>query len=258
MRFTQAIVRPPAANFHMGISSSIGTRGPAIEVALAQHERYCEMLRACGLQLTRLAADLQFPDGTFIEDTAVLTAKAAIVTRPGAASRAAETAATLELLRGFFDIIHEINAPGTLDGGDVCEIDDEFVIGLSQRTNEEGVRQLTSLLADLGHKSIVVDIRECKSLLHLKSGLSYLGNGVFVGSSGAPIWRALERFEIITVSPAEDYAANCLRVNDRIVIAAGYPNLLEVLSGRGYRVEALAMSEFKKMDGGLSCLSLRF
>jgi dimethylargininase len=258
VRFTQGIVRPPATNFARGISSAIGGGGPDVMVALAQHERYCETLRDCGLQLTRLAADLQHPDSTFIEDTAVLTAGSAIVTRPGAASRVAEAAATLNSLRSFFDTIHEIEAPGTVDGGDVCEVDGEFVIGLSERTNEEGVRQLTALLANLGHKTIVVDIRGSKALLHLKTGLSYLGDGVFVASADAPLANTLDRFEFITVSPVEAYAANCIRVNECVMIAAGYPRLLAALNSRGYRVVTLAMSEFRKMDGGLSCLSLRF
>lgn len=258
MRFTQAIVRLPAANFSAGIASALGGGGPDVTVALAQHKRYCETLRACGLQLTRLAADLRHPDSTFIEDTAVLTVGAAIVTRPGAPSRLAEAAATLESLRGFYGTVHQIKAPGTLDGGDVCEVDGDFVIGLSGRTNEEGARQLTELLTALGRKSVVVDIRRSKALLHLKSGLSYLGDGVFVVSSDSPLGNALERYELITVSPMETYAANCIRVNDDVVIAAGYPKLLATLTARGFRVRALAMSEFRKMDGGLSCLSLRF
>jgi len=258
MRFTQAIVRPPAANFAAGIASAIGGGGADVTLALAQHARYCAALRTCGLQLTRLAADLRHPDSTFIEDTAVLSAGAAIITRPGAASRLAEATATLESLRGFFGTIHEIKAPGTLDGGDVCEIDGDFVIGLSGRTNEEGARQLAALLTNLGHKSVVVDIRASSTLLHLKTGLSYLGDGVFVASADAPFEDALKRFEVIRVSPAEAYAANCIRVNDHIVVAAGYPELLAILTARGYRVLELGMSEFRKMDGGLSCLSLRF
>jgi dimethylargininase len=258
VRFTQGIVRPPGTNFAKGISSAIGGGGADFMVALAQHERYCETLRDCGLHLTKLAADLQHPDSTFIEDTAVLTARAAIVTRPGAATRAAEAAATRNSLRSFFDTILEIEAPGTVDGGDVCEVDGEFVVGLSERTNEEGVRQLKALLANLGHKAIVVDIRSCQALLHLKTGLSYLGDGIFVASADAPLQNALDRFEFITVSPVEAYAANCIRINDYVMIAAGYPGLLAALSSRGYRVVTLAMSEFRKMDGGLSCLSLRF
>src|ERR1700685_882654 len=115
VRITQAIVRAPAPNFAAGIASAIGGGDPDVAVALEQHERYCETLRNCGLQLTRLAADEAHPDSTFIEDTAVLTAKAAIVTRPGAASRQGETAAARELLRGIFRTVTEIKAPATLD-----------------------------------------------------------------------------------------------------------------------------------------------
>lgn len=257
MQLTKAMVRLPASNFAAGLWSAIGGGGPDLKAALAQHERYCEALRECGLQLTRLAADLRHPDSTFIEDTAVLTPRAAIVTRPGAPSRRGEEAGTRDALRGFFAKIYEIKSPGTVDGGDVCEADGDFIIGLSARTNEEGARQLAVLLEDLGYKSLLLDIRSSRTLLHLKSGMSYLGNGVFLVSADAPFADALKRYELITASDAEGYAANCIRVNDCVLMAAGYPKLLATLTRRGYSVTALEMSEFRKMDGGLSCLSLR-
>ncbi len=258
MRITQAIVRAPAPNFAAGITSAIGGGDPDVAAALEQHERYCEALRNCGLQLTRLAADAAHPDSTFIEDTAVLTAEAAIVTRPGAASRLGETAAAFELLRGIFRTVREIKAPGTLDGGDVCEVDGDFFIGISGRTNAEGARQLAALLRELAHNSVTIDIRASKALLHLKTGLSYLGDGVFVVSSDVVLDDALKDYDLIRVAPTEAYAANCIRVNDHVLLAAGYPLLLATLEARGYRVATLPMSEFRKMDGGLSCLSLRF
>jgi dimethylargininase len=258
VRLTQAIVRIPATNFAAGISSCAGGGSPDFTLALTQHEHYCEALSDCGLELTKLAPDPQHPDSTFVEDAAVLTSRAAIVTRPGAPSRLAEATAMLEPLRGFFSTVREIQPPGTVDGGDVCEADGDFVIGLSARTNEEGARQLGAFLSDFGHKSTLVDIRACKALLHLKTGLSYLGDGVFVVAAQTQLRDALDRYELITVSRAEAYAANCIRVNARILIAAGYPKVLAALTARGYQVITLEMSEFKKMDGGLSCLSLRF
>lgn len=258
MRLTQAIVRLPGSNFAAGLASTIGGGAPDVDVALIQHERYCSELRNCGLQLTSLPADLSHPDSTFIEDTAILTARAVIITRPGAPSRLAETVATRDSLSKFFDVIHEINEPGTLDGGDICEVDDDFIIGLSARTNEQGARQLTAFLHDLGHNSLVVDIRGSTTLLHLKTGLSYLGDGLCIVAPDAPFVKALKRYELITVSKAEAYAANCIRVNEHILVAAGYPELLEALAARDLQVKVLQMSEFRKMDGGLSCLSLRF
>ena len=156
MRLTQAIVRIPAANFAAGIASAIGGGSPDVTLALAQHERYCEALRDCGLEVTKLGPDARHPDSTFIEDAAVLTPQAAIVTRPGAPSRLAEASLALATLHKFFTTVHEIKPPGTVDGGDVCEADGDFVIGLSARTNEEGARQLGAFLSDFGHKSTLV------------------------------------------------------------------------------------------------------
>jgi dimethylargininase len=258
VRLTQAIVRIPAANFAAGIASAVGVGRPDLTVALAQHERYCEALRDCGLELTTLAPDPRHPDSTFVEDAAVLTSHAAIVTRPGAPSRLGEVAAIHEALSAFFGTVREIKVPGTVDGGDVCEADGDFVIGISARTNEEGARQLSAFLSDFGHKSLIVDIRGCKALLHLKTGLSYLGGGVFVVAAEQQLGDALKRYELIAVSGAEGYAANCIRVNEQILIAAGYPGIFAALTARGHQVTALEMSEFRKMDGGLSCLSLRF
>ena len=168
MRLTQAIVRIPAANFAAGIASAIGGGEPDIMLALEQHERYCEALRDCGLEVTTLAVDPHYPDSNVRpEDAAVLISGAAtIVTRSRLLSRLAEAAAMLTVLRGFFSTVREIKVPGTVDGGDVCEADGDFIIGLSARTNEEGARQLSTFLSEFGHKSTIVDAR--LQGLHLK------------------------------------------------------------------------------------------
>jgi dimethylargininase len=258
LKFTRAIVRLPADNFSDGIASAIGGGSPSLSAALAQHRQYCVALGDCGLKLTSLAADPRYPDSTFVEDTAILSSEAAIITRPGAASRLGEAAIMLPALRDFFSAIRQIEAPGTLDGGDVCEVDGKFIIGHSERTNAEGIRQLTGYLAEFGHESVVIDIRDCHSLLHLKSGMSYVGDGVLVIDPDSPFVEALAGYNLISVKPEEAYAANCVRVNDRVLLAAGFPRLAEILTTRGFAVLALPMSEFRKMDGGLSCLSLRF
>jgi dimethylargininase len=258
MRITQAIVRIPAATFAAGIASAIGGGNPNVDKALSQHERYCEALGDCGLEITKLPPDPNHPDSTFVEDTAVLIPGAAIVTRPGAGSRLAEASAMATVLHKHFGTIRAIEPPGTVDGGDVCDADGDFMIGISARTNVEGARQLSNLLSEFGHKSTIVDIRGCKDLLHLKTGVSYLGDGLFVATPGAPLPGALEDSKVIRVASVEAYAANCIRVNDRILIAAGYSQLHTALAARGYRVTPVEMSEFRKMDGGLSCLSLRY
>jgi dimethylargininase len=255
--FRHAIVRLPGSNFAQGLTSvQLGV--PLYDKVLLQHARYCAALEECGLSLMRLDADLAHPDSTFVEDTAVLTAHTAILTRPGAHSRQGEVAAIRPALRGFFPSLLEIEAPGTLDGGDICEADDRFFIGLSQRTNEEGARQLAAHLVAEGYASAIIDVRTMSSILHLKSGISYLGHhtlAVMEEMAGLDVFQGYER---IPVTKQESYAANCVRVNERVLVAAGYPLFTAELKARGFDPLELEMSEFQKMDGGLSCLSLRF
>jgi dimethylargininase len=254
--FKHAIVRTPGKNFDQGLTS-VDLGVPRYDQVLSQHARYCEALEACGLALTTLDADLDHPDSTFVEDTAVLTARGAVLTRPGAHSREGEVAAMRRVLRDFFPSTMEIEAPGTLDGGDICEAEDHFFIGLSLRTNEEWARQLAAHLARVGYPSTVVDVRG-SSILHLKSGVSYIGNNTLVVMENVAGLEAFAGYELIPVASEESYGANCVRVNDRVLVAAGYPRLTAELTAHGFRPLALDMSEFRKMDGGLSCLSLRF
>jgi dimethylargininase len=255
--FRHAIVRLPASNFAAGLTT-VALGVPHFEQVLQQHARYCEALKECGLTITALEADLSHPDSTFVEDTAVLTARCAILARPGAPSRAGESTAIRKTLQRFFPDVLEIRAPGTLDGGDICEAEEHFFIGLSQRTNEEGARQFAGHLAGAGYTSSVIDIRGMASILHLKSGISYIGGNTLVAIEAMAGHEQFREYDTIRVSLKESYAANCVRVNARVLVAAGYPHLRAELGRRGLRPLVLEMSEFQKMDGGLSCLSLRF
>jgi dimethylargininase len=161
-------------------------------------------------------------------------------------------------LRGLFPDIPRIRAPGTLDGGDVCEAGGHFLIGLSARTNEEGAEQLAAHLAALGYRADLLDIRASRNLLHLKSGIAWLGDGRLLATADVPRDPALAAYEIVDVPDEERYAANALRVNDRVLLAAGYPGTLAAVGALGFDVITLEMSEFRKLDGGLSCLSLRW
>jgi dimethylargininase len=151
-----------------------------------------------------------------------------------------------------------IHEPGTLDGGDICEADAHFFIGISQRTNEAGAQQLAQQLAACGYTSQCIDIRAMKSILHLKSGLAYVGDNRLVIIDSLAGRDEFSAFDLMRVEAAEQYAANCVRVNEHVLVAAGYPGLELSLQGLGYSTIALGMSEFQKVDGGLSCLSLRF
>ncbi len=255
--FTRAIVRTPSANFASGITTS-REGAPDVALALVQHAAYCAALRSLGLALTLLPADPEHPDSTFVEDTAIVTPHAAMLTRPGAASRAGEVLAMRGVLADCLPVRGEILAPGTVDGGDICETDQGVLIGITARTNEAGARQLAAMLSDLGHRSLLVDVRGIPGLLHLKTGISYLGEGRLAIAAGLPPIPAFDRYECIPLRPEEAYAANCVRINRRVLIAAGYPHFAARLEQLGYDPMPLEMSEFRKMDGGLSCLSLRF
>lgn len=260
--FRNAIVREPGANFAEGLTS-VEFGAPDFDLAIEQWEAYCGALEACRLKLTRLPAELQYPDSTFVEDTAVLTPHGAMLTRPGAASRLGEVTAIAATVRGFYPDAAEIVAPGTLDGGDICEAGEHFFLGISHRTNAEGARQLADHLAAQGYTTTCVDVRGMTSILHLKSGISYIGPShsgerTLVVMEEMADWPEFEGFDLLHVSEDESYGANCVRVNDRVLVARGYPKLTAELMRRGYDPLELDMSEFRKMDGGLSCLSLRF
>jgi dimethylargininase len=271
--FSKAIVRPPAPNFSAGLTTAdLGS--PDYALALAQHEAYCFALKQCGLSLTRLEPDPLHPDSTFVEDTAVLTDKGAVLTWPGAPSRAGEVVSIKKALTDFYSEILSIQPTGSVDGGDVCEAGDHFFIGISERTNEAGARQLAELLAPFGYTTSFLDIRgrngmgsvpravatgsSHKGILHLKSGLSYLGDKRLVVIESLADRAELSKYDLVRVDDEEMYAANCVRINDHVLLAAGFPVLEGKLRELGYQISALDMSEFEKMDGGLSCLSLRF
>ena len=256
--FRKAIVRAPGRNFADGLTS-VDLGAPDLERALEQHRAYCEALESCGLELIRLPPDEQHPDSTFVEDTALLTARGAIVTRPGADSRRGEMDAIEPVLSEHFGELQFIREPGTLDAGDVCEAGKHFFIGISRRTNEEGAKQLARWLGSLGYTSSLIDIRGLSNILHLKSGLAYLGGNRLIVIE--PLLLSDDEFckyELTCLDSTEEYAANCLLVNGKVLIAAGFERTKSHLEHLGYQTIALEMSEFQKMDGGLSCLSLRF
>ncbi|MEP6719345.1 MAG: N(G),N(G)-dimethylarginine dimethylaminohydrolase [bacterium] len=257
MMFTQAIVRPPAPNFSQGLTT-VGLGAPDYESALGQHEDYCAALAQAGLMVTELAPDPAYPDSTFVEDTAILTNRCAVITRPGAHSRRGEIKSMRLALGDFFPNLVSIESPGTVDGGDVCEAGDHFFIGLSERTNEAGAQPLSDLLTSSGYTCSFVDIRSTEGLLHLKSGLAHLGGSRLVVTEALAGRAEFAGFDLVKVDSAESYAANCVRVNNHVLVAAGYPAFAGKLRELGYQTIELDVTEFQKMDGGLSCLSLRF
>jgi dimethylargininase len=252
--FKHAIVRRPGESLVDGITSA-GLGKPDYEKALQQHDKYIEVLKRRGVEVTILQAEERYPDSVFVEDTAVLAEKCAVITNPGASSRQGEEISIKEALKKFYTNIESITAPGTLEGGDVMRVRDHFYVGLSQRTNEEGARQFAKILNKYGYTASNIKM---KKFLHLKTGLAYLENnnlltaGEFIDRPG------FETFNRIVIDESESCAANCIWVNNVVLVPMGYPKTKEVIDAFGYKTLAVDVSEFRKLDGGLSCLSLRF
>lgn len=228
---------------------------PDYPTALQQHARYVLALEECGLEVMVLEADEDYPDSTFVEDTALLTSRCAVLTRPGAPSRRGETAAIRPVIEQFYPQIEEIVPPGTVEAGDIMMVGNHFYIGLSERTNRRGAEQMMDILNRHGMTGSTVEL---KHILHLKSGVSYLENNTLLASGELRSVADFKDYHIIEVPDREDYAANCVWINGTILVPAGYPVTLRRIQQAGYPTIALEVSEFRKLDGGLSCLSLRF
>jgi dimethylargininase len=252
--FKHVIVRRPGRSLIEGITSA-NLGKPDYARALQQHHRYIDALKNRGVIVKILEADEQFPDSVFVEDTAVLAERCAIITNPGAPSRQGEEISIREALNEFYTAIETITAPGTLEGGDVMRVGDHFYVGLSARTNEEGCRQFTGILNKYGYTASAVKLEK---FLHLKTGLAYLENNNLLTAGEFIRHDEFKKYNRIIIHESEGYAANCIWVNDAVLVPMDYPKTKAAISKAGYNIVEVDVSEFKKLDGGLSCLSLRF
>ena len=253
--FKNAIVRRPGHSLVDGITSAPELGKPDYGLAIKQHDAYIEALKSCGVGVTVLKADERFPDSCFVEDVAVCTKKFAMIAKPGALSRKGEEKKIIEIIEKYYNNIEYIKETGTLEGGDVMMIKDHFYIGLSKRTNREGAEQLIKVLGKYGMSSSIVEMLE---MLHLKSGLAYLEDNVLLVTGEYINNLEFKKFNKIMIDEEETYSANCIRVNDYVLVPAGYPKTKEKIKAAGFKVIVVDTSEYRKVNGGLSCLSLRF
>ena len=252
--FKIAIVRTPGESMIHGLTTAdLGI--PDYKKALTQHADYIEALEKCGLEVLVLEQDEQFPDSTFVEDAALLTKNCAIITNPGAPSRKGETAKTKDVLKGFYGNIEEVLAPGTIEGGDIMMVGPHFYIGISERTNANGAQQVIRVLEKYGLSGSTIKLEKT---LHLKTSVAYLEHNNMVACGEFLTKEEFLNFNLLEITEDESYAANCLWVNDRVLLPKGYPKARETIKGAGYTIIEVELSEFQKLDGGLSCLSLRF
>jgi dimethylargininase len=252
--FNQAIVRKPCAEIVNGLTSSnLGT--PNYDLAIDQHAQYCKALESCGLRITVLEPDSRFPDSTFVEDTALITPKCAIITNPGAPSRKGETEEIKTVLKDHVDSLEAIEPPGNIEAGDIMMVDSHYYIGLSERTNEDGARQMITILDTYGLSGSVIKLEK---VLHLKTGVSYLENNILLAAGEFIANSEFQKFTIIPVDDDESYAANSIWVNNNVIMPYGNRKTQKAVEEAGYNVIPVDTSEFRKIDGGVSCLSLRF
>lgn len=252
--FTKAIVKTPCKNLIKGLTSVDLGRPDYLE-AIKQHQSYIAALKDCGLEVSILEADENYPDSTFIEDTALLTRYCAIITNPGAPTRKGEIVNIKKVLKEFYNDVEEIKEPGTVEAGDVMMVGDHHFIGLSSRTNLNGANQLIRIISKYGLTGSTISL---KKMLHLKSGVSYLENNNLLITGEIQTMPEFEKFNLIIVDEDESYAANTLWINERVLVPKGFQKTKMKIEKLGYKTIEVDVSEFRKLDGGLSCLSLRF
>lgn len=225
-----------------------------VERARAQHAAYEAALAELGCAVHRLPAGAEMADSVFIEDTAIVLDEVAVITRPDAPSRRGETAAVADALAAYRKLVR-LEAPARLDGGDVLVAERTVFVGTSERTNMTGVRQLRDALRRHGYTVKAVPVTGC---LHLKSAVTSLGDGRLLIN---PAWVPAEAFggwELVDIDPEEPYAANTLRIGDRVIYPADFPRTRALLEGRGIHVVAVPADELAKAEGAVTCCSLVF
>ncbi len=224
--------------------------------AVAQHQAYQTLLAELGCTVTALPASPDLPDSVFVEDAAVVLDEMAIITRPGHATRQREAAEILETIKPHRSVIHTIEAPATLDGGDVLVVGRTIMVGLSSRTTVEGARQLERVVVPFDYEAHLLRVNDC---LHLKSACTALDDHTVLANVNWLAGAALpSHLDVVEVHVDEPSAANVVRVGETIICAEAYPRTRQHLDQRGYDTRAIDASELAKAEGGLTCCSLIF
>ena len=222
--------------------------------AIAQHKAYQDCLAERGLRVVALPAEPELPDSVFVEDPAIVLDEVAVIMRSGAPSRRSEASSLAKALAAYRRL-EFLTDPATMDGGDVLRVGRSIFVGLSRRTNREGVSQLSKFLRIHGYTVTAVEVKGC---LHFKSACSYIGNQRMLVNRS---WLAAEQltgFDLLDVPEQESAAANVLRINDTIVMPASFPRTRTLLEKRGLQVHPVNVSELQKAEAGVTCCSLIF
>ena len=252
--FDRAIVREPAPSVVNGLRSG-GEDSPSFEGVAAEHRAYVAALEQGGLKVDVLPPLDAYPDSVFVEDAALVLAEGAILLRPGAPSRIGEAEAIDPALHERFDRVLTLDA-GFVDGGDILVLPREILVGLSGRTDWEGAERFAALAAELGYRTRVVQTPP--GVLHFKSACALLDDETVIATPALAAAGCFQGLDVLTTPEGEEKAANLLRINDLVLMGADHPRTADMLSRRGDELAPLDVAEIRKIDAGLSCMSLRW
>ncbi len=225
-----------------------------MEKARAQHHAYEELLARLGARIISLPEEPDLPDSMFVEDPAIVLDEVAVICPLGSESRRKESPTIASALEKFRKLAY-VKLPGTLEGGDVLRVGKKVFVGITARSNPEGIRQLAVILEHYGYDLTALPVTGC---LHLKSAVTHLGRNTLLGNRAWFDWKRLQGFEWVDVDPAEPHAGNALAIGDAVIFPASFPKTREKIEARGFKVHALDISELQKAESGLTCSSLLF
>jgi dimethylargininase len=254
-RFTHAVTRRPGHSVTAGLRA-MDTGTPDLAQMLVHHGGYVAALRATGATVVELDPLEAFPDSVFVEDTALCLPEGAVVMRPGAPSRLGEAAQMAPHLAALYAEVVQISGPGFIEGGDILVTEREILVGRSARTNAAGIAELTRLVAPWGHR--VREVITPPGVLHFKTDCSLLDAETVLATERLAASGCFDGYRVIHVATGEEAAANTIRFNDLVLMPAGFPRTADRLAAAGYDLRQIGNSECAKLDGGMSCLSLRF
>jgi dimethylargininase len=253
-RFTHAITREPGVSVTQGLRA-VDTGVPDLALMRQHHADYITTLRATGANVVVLPPLVAFPDALFVEDTALCLPEGAIIMRPGAPSRLGEVTDMIPVLQGFYDDVQQITGPGTIEGGDILVTGHEILVGRSARTDAAGIAEMTAIATGWGHR--VREVVTPPGVLHFKTDCSLMDGETILCTARLAASGCFDGYRIMLVAAGEEAAANAIRFNDMVLFPAGFPRTRDSVIAAGFQVAEIGNAECAKLDGGMSCLSLR-
>ena len=254
--FTHAITRRPAPSITAGLRA-VDTGTPDLGLMQAHHTAYIATLRETGATVIELPPLDAYPDSVFVEDTALCLPQGAVIMRPGAPTRLGEAAEMAPHLKALYAEVLQITGPDSfIEGGDILVTETEILVGRSARTNAAGIAELARLVRPWGHK--VREVHTPPGVLHFKTDCSLLDARTILSTKRLSASGCFTGYRVIDVADGEEAAANTIRFNDLVLMPAGFPKTRDAITAAGFTVHEIGNSECAKLDGGMSCLSLRF